>query len=98
MIDERLTSTAAEAAALLGELGIDLGSKGGKALLCCAVAACSMKGAKVKDLCAWYADWKGSNIWAVHRNMSAACARALCGYSPGKLLRQIVKGVTENES
>lgn len=98
-IDEEITTASIAAiAAKLAGMGIDLKSKGGRALLCCAYAALRNKGTKVKDLCAWYAHFKGSNVWAVHKSMSQACRKAACGLPPGKLVNMVVKEVLRDEN
>ena len=82
---------------ILDQNNIDPDSKGGRALLCCAVAACCDRRRSIGDLCAWYADFKQTNVWAVHANMAYACRRAMSGHTPGELIKQVVGEVCQNE-
>lgn len=82
--------TTEKVSVILDRFGIDLNSKGGRALLCCATVACFDNRRSIGRLCAEYAAFRQTNVWSVHRNMSNACKRAKTGHSPGKLIRQVV--------
>lgn len=78
---------------LLDSYGIDLQSKGGRALVCCATAAYDDPTRSIGSLCEAYADFTQTNVWAVHANMVYACRRAQSGLTPGKLIRRVVAEV-----
>ena len=88
--------TTEKVSAILDRYGIDLNSKGGRALLCCATVACFDSKRSIGTLCAEYAAYRQTNVWAVHRSMANACKRAKTGHSPGKLLRQVVGEVCQS--
>ena len=81
---------------ILDRNNIDPDSKGGRALLCCATVACFDSKRSIGTLCAEYAAYRQTNVWAVHRSMANACKRAKTGHSPGKLIRQVVGEVCQS--
>lgn len=90
--------TTEKVSVILDRYRIDLKSKGGRALLCCAAVACLDTTRSIGRLCADYAAFNQTNVWAVHANMAYACRRAMTGHTPGKLIRQVVGEVCQNEN
>lgn len=95
---KRLVVRAALIALRLFTLGIDPREGGGRALLCCALVACSGRPKRISDLCAWYAEFKGVNSWTIHKRMSTACIKSGCGLSPKRLICALVREVKAFES
>lgn len=84
--------------ASLERYNIDMTKPGGMALLSCTYVFCERKSRKIANILEWYAAFTGKNVWNLHKQMSLACARAECGYSPGKLMRQVAKEVDKGEN
>ena len=76
---------------------IDIHTREGMSLFCCAYAFCEGFSKKVGDIVSWYAAFGGYSVRALNAQLRRACAQAKCGYTPGRLMRLVAKEVSSFE-